>query len=86
MTAVPRFYFHLFNDMTSMDEEGMAMPNAAAVAVQKGATIAREMAAESVRQGHLVLDHRIEVANEHGDTVGVIHFKDVVQVKRTASG
>jgi hypothetical protein len=80
---VPRFYFHLFNDMTCIDEEGLVLPNAA-VAMQKGATIAREMAAESVRQGHLVLDHRIEVTNEPGDTVGVIHFKDVVQVRETA--
>jgi hypothetical protein len=82
--AVPRFYFHLFNDMTSIDEEGAVLPNAA-VALQKGATIAREMAAESVREGHLVLDHRIEVADEQGETVGVIRFADVVQVKQTAS-
>ena len=84
MGIMARYYFHLFNDMTCMDEEGLSLPNSA-VAMQKGATIAREMAAESVRQGHLILDHRIEVADKHGETVGVIHFKDVVQVRQTAS-
>ena len=79
-----RYYFHLFNDITCMDEEGVVLPNIA-VALQKGATIAREMAAESVRQGHLILDHRIEVADEHGGTVGIIRFKDVVRVRQTAS-
>jgi hypothetical protein len=84
VSIMERYYFHLFNDITCIDEEGLVLPNDA-VAVQKGATIAREMAAESVRQGHLVLDHRVEVANEHGDAVGVIHFKDVVQVRESAS-
>lgn len=81
---MPRFYFHLFNDLTSIDEEGVDLPNAAA-ALQKGAAIAREMAAESVREGHLILDHRIDVANERGDTIGTVYFRDVVEIKQSAS-
>ena len=38
------------------------------------------MAAQSVREGHLVLDHRIEVTDETGATVGVVHFRDVVEI------
>jgi hypothetical protein len=82
--SMPRFYFHLFNDLTSIDEEGVDLANAA-VALQRGAAIAREMAAESVREGHLILDHRIEVANEHGDAIGTIYFRDVVEIKQSAS-
>jgi hypothetical protein len=39
------------------------------------------MAAESVCNGHLVLDHRIEVMREDGRKVGTIHFRDVVKVQ-----
>jgi hypothetical protein len=80
--VVPRFYFHLFNDMTCVDEEGINLPNDA-VAVQRTATMAREMAAESVRQGHLVLDHRIEVTNELGHTIGTVRFRDVIEVRQS---
>jgi hypothetical protein len=77
---VPRFYFHLFNDLTVMDEEGVILPNAA-VALQKGIVSARKMAAQSVLDGHLVLGHRIEVADASGTTIGTIHFRDVVDVR-----
>ena len=77
---MPRFYFHLYNDITSIDEEGQDLPNEA-VALQRAATMAREMAAESVRQGHLVLDHRIEVISDQDRTVGTVRFKDVVRVR-----
>ena len=81
---MPRFYFHLFNDVTARDEEGAELPNAA-VAVQRAASLARQMAAESVKEGHLVLDHRIEVEDEHGETIGVVRFSDVVDVKKSAA-
>lgn len=76
---MPRFYFNLYNDMTSIDEEGAVLPNAAA-ALQRAARIAREMAAESVREGHLVLEHRLEVIDDTGELVGTVHFRDVVRV------
>lgn len=81
---MPHFYFHLFNDMTSIDEEGVDLPNVAA-ATERAVAHAREMAAESVREGHLVLDHRIEVANEAGQTIETVYFGDVVRVERTAN-
>lgn len=76
---MPRYYFHLFNDETILDEEGTEVPNEA-VALQSTARMARDMAAESVRDGRLALDHRIEVADEAGKRVGVVHFRDVVQI------
>jgi hypothetical protein len=77
---VPRFYFHLYNDLIAIDEEGSELPNAA-VALQRAITIAREIAAEAVRNGRLVLDHRIEVADEAGAIIGKIQFRDVVEVE-----
>jgi hypothetical protein len=80
---MPRFYFHLFNDIESRDEEGAEMPNAA-VALQRAKVLAREMAAESVKHGHLILDHRIELTNEHGDRIGTVRFSDVVEIRKSA--
>jgi hypothetical protein len=76
---VPRFNFHLFNDMTIPDDEGIQLPNAA-IALQRAASSAREMAAQSVREGRLVLEHRIEVTDESGGCVGIVYFRDVVEV------
>ena len=77
---MPRFYFHLFNDITSIDEEGSELPTESA-ARQRAETNAREMAAESVREGHLVLSHRIEVGNELGEKIATVRFGDVIQVR-----
>jgi uncharacterized protein DUF6894 len=80
---VRRYYFHLFNDETVLDDEGQEFTNDAA-AVQAGVKSARIMAADSVSKGHLVLRHRIEIQNDRGQTVGIIHFRDVVKVDASA--
>jgi hypothetical protein len=83
---MPRYFFHLFNDVVSRDEEGVELPNNA-VAMQHAAASAREMAAESVREGQLILDHRIEVTDEAGGRIGVVRFADVVEVlQRSRAG
>jgi hypothetical protein len=57
---VPRFYFHLFNDVDVPDEEGIELPDldaARAAAVQQ----ARGMIGELVKtDARIVLDHRID--------------------------
>jgi hypothetical protein len=76
---VPRFFFNLFDDMTSMDEEGKELPSvhhAHAEAVSS----AREMACAEVMHGHLHLSHRIEVAEADGSIVDTVWFRDVVDV------
>jgi hypothetical protein len=80
---MPRFYFHLFNDVTAMDEEGSEFCDANA-AIEAARADARYMAAQSVLEGHLILDHRIAVADEQGDTVTEVLFRDVVAVKQCA--
>lgn len=75
-----RYYFHLYNDETSVDEEGTELPNEA-VALQKAADQARSMAAQSVLHGHLVLHHRIEVVDDKGAKVGTVHFGNVVEIQ-----
>jgi hypothetical protein len=75
-----RYYFHLYNDETSLDEEGTVLPNEA-VALQKAADQARAMAAQSVSDGHLVLHHRIDVVDDKGEKVGTVRFGNVVEIQ-----
>ena len=82
---MPRFYFHLFNDTQVPDPEGIELPDAT-VALQRAVSAARAMAAESVREGHLILSHRIEVSDETGASGATVHFGDVVEIHANESG
>lgn len=76
-----RFYFHIYNDVDTSDDEGLEFPDAAA-AIERGRAEARVLAAESVRHcGHLVLSHRIVIVDEHQVAVATIRFGDVIVVE-----
>jgi hypothetical protein len=74
---MPRFYFHLFNDENVPDKEGEILSGPAA-AIEAATGMARDMAAVSVRSGHLSLHHRIEVADEDGNIVANLRYGDVI--------
>jgi hypothetical protein len=76
---MPRFYFHLYNDLVAMDEEGRDFPDldaARAMAVCE----AREMMSETVMAGRITLDHRIDVADETGKVLATVMFRDAVAI------
>ena len=77
--AMPRFYFHLHNDVDSLDEEGRELPDLRA-ASQAALQDARQMAAESVMNGHLNLHHYVEVTDEQGQPVLHVAFGEVVKI------
>ena len=77
---MPRFYFHLYNDEDTFDREGMELPDEAA-AHEQAVRAAKDMASQGVADGRLVLDNRIEVVNERGDTIVTVYFRDVVHVE-----
>lgn len=77
---MPRFYFHLRNDVIVDDEEGKDLadlPAAREVAIHT----ARHLAAESVLEGRLHLGHYIEIGNEYGHIVATIAFREAVTVE-----
>ena len=80
LAPMRRFYFHLFNDVDVWDQEGVELPDDTE-AIQRGTTAAREMAAQSVRDGRLVLGHRIVVCAENNRSIATIHFGDVVEIQ-----
>ena len=74
-----RFYFHLYNDIVSKDEEGRELPDVD-TARHDAREDARNMAAESVREGELNLDHYVEVADDAGEPLFRVTFGEVVKV------
>jgi hypothetical protein len=76
---VPRYFFHLYDDMVAMDDEGRTLPDidfARGVAV----TEAREIMTETVLKGRLNLSHRVEIADEDGVVLDSVKFRDAVAV------
>lgn len=78
---MPRYYFHLVDDIGARDEEGSLLDGVEA-AVSHARTAAKELAADEVRRGKLCLDHHIIVATEAGDAIETVMFRDVVRVDR----
>jgi phage anti-repressor protein len=79
--GVTRFYFHLHNDIDSLDEEGREL-NDIASAREVAIAYAREMAALSVREkGHLDRRHRIDVADGAGHILFSVGFGEIVEIR-----
>jgi uncharacterized protein YggE len=62
---VPHYYFHLFDDLDVLDEEGLDLADDIAARVH-AVEEARTMACEAVQKGYLNLGHRIEIEDESG--------------------
>jgi hypothetical protein len=77
-----RYFFHVFNDEETRDEEGAEFPDMPA-ALQRAAYEARILAAESIREhGHLILAHRIQIEDEGGHALGTVRFGDAVVIRQ----
>ena len=77
---MPRYFFHIYDDVIAHDEEGTELPNAAAARLHalRGA---RSLIAEQVLHGYFVLSHWIDVVDDQGAPVMTIAFRDAVDVK-----
>lgn len=79
-STVPRYFFHLYDDMVVLDPEGRDLPSAGA-ARQEAISEARHLACAEVLKGHLGLNHRIEVTDVNDAPVATVRFKDVVELQ-----
>jgi hypothetical protein len=78
--TVPLYFFNLYNDVVTMDDEGVDLADddaARAHAVKE----ARAMAADSVSKGHLTVSHRIDFVDEQRNPVGTIRFDEAVDIR-----
>jgi hypothetical protein len=76
---MPHFYFHVYNHDITIGEEGRDLPDLAA-ARELALDSARDLVCESVHQGHLNLDHRIEVQDDAGETVITLTFREAFTI------
>jgi hypothetical protein len=78
---VPRFYFHLLNDVDAPDEEGKEFPDLEAAREHARRNI-RFTAAESLKeQGRVVLSHRIQIEDGGGNVLDTVFFSDVLNIE-----
>jgi hypothetical protein len=76
---VPRYYFHLHNDVEAWDEEGRELPDLDS-ATAEGMRAARDLVAESARQGRITLSHWIEIGDAQGARLAAISFGEAVEI------
>ena len=76
---MPRFFFHIFNDEVTLDEEGLLLPSAAAAA-REALRSARSLAASDVAAGRLNLTHRIDVLDETHAVIASVSFSDAIDL------
>jgi hypothetical protein len=78
---MPKFYFHLLNDMDVRGPEGIELPDLKA-ARDKARHDARMLMGEMLKdEAHITLSHRIDIEDEHRRVLDTVWFRDVVQVE-----
>ena len=77
---MPRFFFHIIDDLVINDDEGIELPDVEA-ARGTALTGARAMICEQVAKGRITLHHRVEVEDEDGGPVLTLTFGDAVTIE-----
>jgi hypothetical protein len=62
---MPLYYFHIYNDEVTRDEEGQDFPDEGA-ARDEAVKAARELMCDDVRKGKVTLSDRIVVESDQG--------------------
>lgn len=76
---MPRYRFHLYNDIQTQDVDGRLFPNLAAAHADAIQSARAVMASELASKGKITLSHRIEIETEEGD-VHIVTFGDAVAI------
>lgn len=82
LPPVPRFFFHVRDDIDAPDSEGAELPDLES-ARERALHEARSMMCETLlRDGRISLDHRIEIEDEQGELRATVQFADAVTIER----
>jgi hypothetical protein len=77
---MPRYYFHLHNDIETVDEEGRELDGLDS-AREQAILGARDLMAEEIMRGMITLSHWIEVRDDADKRVLTIFFRDALTVR-----
>ena len=77
---MPRYFFHVHDDMIVEDEEGRELPDEA-IARENAVEEAQILICESIRRhGSVNMDHSIVVADEDGAELFAVMFREAFQI------
>ncbi len=77
---MPKFYFHLHNGTLVPDESGKRLPDLEAARLYATEMARFEVAEAAMRDGRIVLSHRIDIGDEGGSVLATVHFGEAVEV------
>jgi hypothetical protein len=81
LCRVPRFFFHLYDDVDVPDDEGVELPDLAA-ARDHARSQALNLIGENVKeQARIVLHHRLDIEDEHGSVLEAVRFGDILRIE-----
>lgn len=77
---MPRYFFHVYDDLITRDQDGIDFPDAEAACAAAVAG-AREMMCDQLMKGRLCLYHCIEVEDARGKAILTLPFGDAVRIE-----
>ena len=78
---MPRFFFHLRDDLDVEDVEGTELADLDA-ARERAAGEARQLMCDTLKQnGRITLGHRIDIEDGQGAVLATVHFADAVRIE-----
>ena len=76
---MPLYYFNIYNDDVTLDEEGAELADEHAARAYAVKAV-RALAAETALLGHLVGHHRVEYVDASQKPVGEVRFDEAVKI------
>jgi hypothetical protein len=76
---MPRFHLNLYNNVVSLDGEGVVLPDLEAARDAAIMNI-RDIMKDELVNGQITLGHRIEIVNDRGRILATVFFRDAVTV------
>jgi hypothetical protein len=77
---MPLFFFDIYNDAITLDDEGYELVDAAAARAH-AIKAARSLMTETVTHGHLTRHHRIDVCDAEHVCVDTVRFDEAVDIR-----
>jgi hypothetical protein len=79
---MPRYFFDLHNDINAHDDEGRELPDLEAAKTAVLCEVRAMVQASIAETGRVDLRHHIDVRDESGAVLHVMHFEDAVTIQR----
>ncbi|MGZ8281478.1 MAG: DUF6894 family protein [Allosphingosinicella sp.] len=76
---MPLYYFNIYNDDTTLDEEGVELADEHAARAYAVKAV-RSLASETTLHGHLVGYHRVEYVDKEQNPLGEVRFDEAVEI------